>query len=79
MSGIVTFAKSQPSPVWLRHLCWKVLPSAASDLILHSRYLYSPGHWATGIVIHQSARLVNRLLPANSLPWFGSPPTIQHP
>ena len=50
MSGIVTFAKLQPSPVWFRHLCWKALPSAASELILHSRYLYSPGLWATGIV-----------------------------
>ena len=39
MSGIVTFAKSRPSPVWLRHLCGKALPSVAPDLILHADIL----------------------------------------
>jgi hypothetical protein len=50
MIGIVTFAKSRPSPVWLRQLCGKVLPSVAPDLILQRPYLYSPGLRAAGIV-----------------------------
>ena len=48
MSGIVTFAKSQPSPVWLRQLCGKALASVAPDLILQRRYLDAsrlPSHW----------------------------------
>ena len=50
MIGMVTFAKSQPSPVWLRQHCGKPLPSAAPDCIWHSRNLYSLGLRATGIV-----------------------------
>lgn len=50
MSGIVTFAKSRPSPVWLRQLSGQALTSVAPDLILQRRYLDSPGLRAAAIV-----------------------------
>jgi hypothetical protein len=49
MSGIVTFAKSQPSPVWLCQLYGKAPASVATDLILQRRYLDTPGFRASGI------------------------------
>jgi hypothetical protein len=50
MSGIVTFAKSRPSRVWLCQLCGKALACVAPNLILQRRCLNFPGLRATGIV-----------------------------
>jgi hypothetical protein len=61
MSGIVMFAKSRRSPVWLRQRCGKAPPAVAPDLILQCGHLASPGLRAAGIV---SANPQNSAIPA---------------
>ena len=67
MSGIVMFAKSRRSPVWLRQRCGKALPAVAPDLILQCGHLASPGLRAAGIV---SANPKNSATPGCRRPLF---------
>jgi hypothetical protein len=50
MSGIVIFAKSRPSPVWLRQRYGKARPSIAQAVILVRGYLAFPSFRGTRIV-----------------------------